>query len=459
MVQTLSEKFSNVDNILADIGQILKGTTRTNEGAVRRILEEIREVLDMSKVRTDVILEEIKDHLSRIALGQGGEGGSGGTGMTQQVGLADALYQAVSQVSEQIKDSSGGKGEVLGKEALEALNKIKELLEKEVETTQTPPMSELDKPFTYINSLGEREIFLLIRDESEKLAGIILAHIDPLKASNVLKMLDIDKQTKIISEISTLKEDENIMEEIQEFLRKKIRVIKMYMDYEPREGYRAAADLLGKLPYKHLRQILETLQRRNPALVKEIKRYLFTFEDIKNMDDRSIQEIIKETNIETLAYALASSPADVREKILNNFSPEMKESLVEEINSLKEIVVPPEEFESKKLKSFEDILKMEPRVIQKLIRILDRNTLRLALKNSPEDIRNKFYASMTERGAAMLREDLDVMPGVSHTLSKEAQNKIVEETNNILMRSIMAQQEIVETAKRLEKEGKISLAT
>ncbi len=89
---------------------------------------------------------------------------------------------------------------------------------------------------------------------------------------------------------------------------------------------------------------------------------------------------------------------------------------------------------------FDDIVKIDDRGIQTLLKEVDNSKLLLALKTASEEIRNKIFKNISGRAAEMLREDLSNM-GPSRLSDVEG-----------------AQQEIVNAARRLEAEGKILIA-
>lgn len=89
---------------------------------------------------------------------------------------------------------------------------------------------------------------------------------------------------------------------------------------------------------------------------------------------------------------------------------------------------------------FDDIIKIDDRGIQVLLKEVPNDKLLLALKTASEEIKNKFFKNLSQRAAEMLREDLSSM-GPSRLSDVEG-----------------AQQEIVNAARRLEAEGKILIA-
>jgi flagellar motor switch protein FliG len=89
---------------------------------------------------------------------------------------------------------------------------------------------------------------------------------------------------------------------------------------------------------------------------------------------------------------------------------------------------------------FEDIIKIDDRGIQTLLKEVDNGKLLLALKTANEAIRDKIFKNLSQRAAQMLKEDLENM-GPARLSDVET-----------------AQQEVVNAARRLEAEGKIIIA-
>lgn len=95
----------------------------------------------------------------------------------------------------------------------------------------------------------------------------------------------------------------------------------------------------------------------------------------------------------------------------------------------------------KRLFVFEDILRLDDRALQRIMREVDMKDLSLALKGATEDLKAKFFKNMSKRAAEMLKEDMDYMGPV--------RVKDVEE----------AQQKVVNIVRGLEEQGEIVIAT
>ncbi|MEZ3479513.1 MAG: flagellar motor switch protein FliG, partial [Lachnospiraceae bacterium] len=79
----------------------------------------------------------------------------------------------------------------------------------------------------------------------------------------------------------------------------------------------------------------------------------------------------------------------------------------------------------KKMFVFEDILLLDDRAIQRVLRDVDNNDLAIACKGSTEEVQNAIFSNMSKRLAEMIREDMEFMGPVRMKDVEEAQQKIV----------------------------------
>ena len=79
----------------------------------------------------------------------------------------------------------------------------------------------------------------------------------------------------------------------------------------------------------------------------------------------------------------------------------------------------------KKMFVFEDILLLDDRAIQRVLRDVDNNDLGVALKAANEDVQNAIFKNLSKRLAAMIKEDMEFMGPVRMKDVEEAQQRIV----------------------------------
>ena len=80
---------------------------------------------------------------------------------------------------------------------------------------------------------------------------------------------------------------------------------------------------------------------------------------------------------------------------------------------------------------FDNLLDVEDRAIQMILKEVDNDTLMVALKGAPEELRDKFMRSMSTRAAETLREDLDAQGPIRMSKVEAEQKKILQIARNL----------------------------
>lgn len=93
------------------------------------------------------------------------------------------------------------------------------------------------------------------------------------------------------------------------------------------------AEIMTRLGKTNEAAIMEKLTARDAALAETIRSLMFVFDDLVKIDDRGIQEVMKEVNKEELTLAIRAANQAVKEKIFKNMSSRAAESLKEDMES------------------------------------------------------------------------------------------------------------------------------
>ena len=99
-------------------------------------------------------------------------------------------------------------------------------------------------------------------------------------------------------------------------------------------GPKAAADILNFVDRNNEERIVTEIEELYPELAEEIKNLMFTFEDIGKIDDRAIQQILKEIPRESLCLALKTASEDLRALLFRNMSQRASQMLQEDLESM-----------------------------------------------------------------------------------------------------------------------------
>jgi len=134
---------------------------------------------------------------------------------------------------------------------------------------------------------------------------------------------------------------------------------------------------------------------------------------------------------EVLVRDVAPGPPDARTdlegiesaaSVLKNLPPEERETALQRIRKMDEEIA---EQIMRSMYSFDTLYYADDRGIQALLKVVDRKDLTVALKGTTMGVQEKFFKNMSERAAAFLQEDLDVMGAMRTTDVEEAQRRIM----------------------------------
>ena len=147
------------------------------------------------------------------------------------------------------------------------------------------------------------------------------------------------------------------------------------------------------------------MDRTSPDVIKEVERVL----------ERKLSSLINQD------YTIVGG-ADAIVGILNTVDRGTEKHIMESLE-----IEEPELADEirKKMFVFEDILLLDDRAIQRVLRDVDNNDLAVALKGANEEVQNVIFKNLSKRLAAMIREDMEFMGPVRMKDVEEAQQKIV----------------------------------
>jgi len=96
-------------------------------------------------------------------------------------------------------------------------------------------------------------------------------------------------------------------------------------------GVETVAEILNNVDRAMEASILEGVEEQRESLADEIRKLMFVFEDLYEVDDRGIMAILKEVSTDDLKLALKTASEDLREKIFKNMSSRAVEMLKEDM--------------------------------------------------------------------------------------------------------------------------------
>jgi len=187
------------------------------------------------------------------------------------------------------------------------------------------------RPFDFIRRTDPAHLLNFIQQEHPQTIALILAYLEPQKASVILGSLPHEIQSDVAKRIATMdRTDPNVLREVERVLEKKLSTLSSE-DYTIAGGVENIVEILNMVDRSTEKTIIESLEEEDPELAEEIKKRMFVFEDIVLLDDRAIQKVLREVDTAELAKALRGVEAEVQDKIFRNMSKRAAALLKEEM--------------------------------------------------------------------------------------------------------------------------------
>jgi len=196
--------------------------------------------------------------------------------------------------------------------------------------TKVRPLNE--KVFAFLYALSNDQIVTLLSGLSPQNIATVISSFHPERASTLFMALDSETRVLVaefLSREKTISSEEllRLKEQLQERLRNRF--------IEPSEiknGGDEFFDMVTSLLETNvLSDLVDNLKVRNPDLARKLRKKLFLFEDVLNLDDSNIKLIIQLMDLKVLAAALSDTTLEVRDKFMRNCSERVRDIIEEEL--------------------------------------------------------------------------------------------------------------------------------
>lgn len=245
---------------------------------------------------------------------------------------------------------------------------------------------------------------------------LLEAALGPEKARDVISKLTVSLQVRPFEFIRKT-DPSQLLNFIQDEHPQTIALILAYMPVQQ------AAQVISSLPSEKQADVakrIAQMDRTSPDVIQEVERVLE-----KKLENLANQDYTIVGGVDSIVDILNSVDRTTNKRIMDDLEVENVE-LADEIK--------------KKMFLFEDIVKLDDKSIQRVLREVDNNSIALALKGVKADVQEAIFRNLSSRLADMIREDMEFMGPV--------RIKDVEEV----------QQSIVDKVRELEERGEIVIA-
>ncbi|QHS09241.1 flagellar motor switch protein FliG [Sinimarinibacterium sp. NLF-5-8] len=178
-----------------------------------------------------------------------------------------------------------------------------------------------------------RAVADIVRNEHPQIVSIVLSYLDPDQAADVLSQLPERMKSDVLMRIARLDGIQPAaLRELDEIMEKQFTG-GGNLKSSSVGGIKAAAAILNLMDSSQEQSIIGRIGEADEELSQQIQDLMFVFDDLSEVDDRSVQTLLREIGSDTLGLALKGADPRVRDKILRNMSQRAAEMLVEDMEA------------------------------------------------------------------------------------------------------------------------------
>lgn len=231
---------------------------------------------------------------------------------------------------------------------------------------------------------------------------ILAQSLDSKQAERVLAQIQTQVQKTPFSFLQRAETD-NLLTFIQDEHPQTIALITCHLPHHK------AAEIIGGLPAQKQVEVIKriaNMEQTNPEVIREVEKGLES-----RLASMLTQSMEKAGGVPTVAEILNLADRATEKSIMEGLESDDPD-LVEQIRRLMFV--------------FEDILLVNDKGIQAVLKEVENGELALALKTASEELKQKIFGNMSERAASMIKEDMEYMGPVRVSDVEAAQQRIVD---------------------------------
>ncbi len=243
----------------------------------------------------------------------------------------DEVHTVVSEFSSAVESQTSvgvGAEDFLRKVLVDALGQ-----EKASSIIDRISIGRSTKGLEALKWMDARAVAELIRLEHPQIISIVLAYLEPDQSAEILACLPANMRSDIMVRIATLDGVQpSALTELDDIMEKTFAG-KGTTRTSALGGAKAAANIINNLEPSVEGVIMEQITQTDEALGSRIQDLIFVFDNLLEIDDRSMQELLRQVSSDKLLLAMKGCEDAMKEKIFKNMSQRAAEMLKDDLES------------------------------------------------------------------------------------------------------------------------------
>lgn len=190
------------------------------------------------------------------------------------------------------------------------------------------------RPLETISKMHPRMVAGLLENEHPQTVALILSTQKDDHTSRILAELADDTRGEVMYRIAKIDNvSPDVINQIEDALQREIGVA-VGSDHKQVGGIVKVVDILGKMEKGADQVILTSIEAVDPDMAEEIRKMMFTFEDLATIDQRGMQAILREVSTDMLTLALKTASDTIKDKIYANISQRAADMIAEDLEAM-----------------------------------------------------------------------------------------------------------------------------
>ncbi|MBQ6029689.1 MAG: flagellar motor switch protein FliG [Treponema sp.] len=144
-------------------------------------------------------------------------------------------------------------------------------------------------PFTYLKEKTNEEIMALLKGESAQVTAIVLSYLEPKVAASLINSMEASQKKEVVLRLAKMqKVSPDVIQAIDKTIHEKASK-QVRDDFLRIDGRGALAQILKRMDTGAEQEILNSLERTDPELSRDLQQHLFTLDDVLCADDKWLQ--------------------------------------------------------------------------------------------------------------------------------------------------------------------------
>jgi flagellar motor switch protein FliG len=187
--------------------------------------------------------------------------------------------------------------------------------------------------FEALKMLDGATLANMLSHEHPQTGALLMANLEADQAGQVLALLPSKKREEVMYRMACTEDvSPNVLEELNTVIEEELRV-GVSRNAVPVGGAGMVAEVLNTVGKDVKDTILASLEAKNEKLTEEIRAKMFVFEDLEFVDDRGMQELLRDVSKEDLMVGLRAADEILKGKFFKNMSSRAAEALIDDMEA------------------------------------------------------------------------------------------------------------------------------